>query len=66
VLVSSHQFDVAERLFQEHLPVENAASAYLRLGNIYFEHDEWSRAAAALQNRSSSIATMIGPTCCWG
>jgi tetratricopeptide (TPR) repeat protein len=49
VLVSSHQFDAAERLFQQHLPEENAASAYLQLGNIYFEHDEWSRAAAALQ-----------------
>jgi tetratricopeptide (TPR) repeat protein len=49
VLVSSHQFDAAERLFQEHLSAENSASAYLRLGNIYFEHDEWSRAAAALQ-----------------
>src|SRR5271167_271176 len=49
VLVSLHQFDAAERLFQQHLPAENAASAYLRLGHIYFEHDEWSRAAAALQ-----------------
>jgi tetratricopeptide (TPR) repeat protein len=48
-LVSSHQFNAAERLFQQQLPAENAASAYLRLGTIYFEHDEWSRAAAALQ-----------------
>jgi len=49
VLVSSRQFDAAERLFQQELPAGNAASAYLRLGDIYFEHEEWSRAAAALQ-----------------
>jgi len=49
VLVGSRQFDAAERLFQQHLPAENAASAYLRLGSIYFDHREWSRAAATLQ-----------------
>ena len=48
-LVSSHQFDAAERLFQQELSGGDAASAYLRLGGIYFDHEEWSRAAAALQ-----------------
>jgi tetratricopeptide (TPR) repeat protein len=48
-LVSSRQFDAAERLFQQDLSAGNAASAYLRLGGIYFDHEEWSRAAAALQ-----------------
>ena len=48
-LVSSRQFDAAERLFQQELPAGNAASRYLRLGSIYFDHREWSRAAAALQ-----------------
>jgi len=48
-LVNSHQFDAAERLFQQELSGGDAASAYLRLGGIYFDHDEWSRAAAALQ-----------------
>src|SRR5215472_11730197 len=49
VLVSSHQFDAAERLFQQDLSAGNAASAYLRLGGIYFDHKEWLRAAAAFQ-----------------
>jgi len=48
-LVSARQFDAAERLFQKNLSAANAASAYLRLGSIYFDHEEWSRAAAALQ-----------------
>jgi tetratricopeptide (TPR) repeat protein len=49
MLVSSHQFDAAERLFQQELSAGNAASAYQRLGGIYFDHKEWLRAAAALQ-----------------
>jgi Flp pilus assembly protein TadD len=49
MLVSSHQFDAAERLVQQDLAPGNAASAYLRLGGIYFDHEEWSRAAAAFQ-----------------
>jgi tetratricopeptide (TPR) repeat protein len=48
-LVSSRQFDAAERLFQQELSAGNATSAYLRLGSIYFDHKEWLRAAAALQ-----------------
>jgi tetratricopeptide (TPR) repeat protein len=48
-LVTSRQFDAAERLLQQDLPAENAASAYLRLGPIYFDHKEWSRAAVSLQ-----------------
>ncbi|HTG62055.1 MAG TPA: tetratricopeptide repeat protein [Terriglobia bacterium] len=54
VLVSSHQFDAAERLFQQELSAENAASAYLRLGGIYFDHKEWLRAAAAFQKSLES------------
>jgi Flp pilus assembly protein TadD len=49
VLVSSQQFDAAERLFQQELSAGNAASAYLRLGGVYFDHKEWLRAAAAFQ-----------------
>jgi tetratricopeptide (TPR) repeat protein len=54
VLVSSRQFEAAERLFQQELSEGNVASAYLRLGGIYFDHKEWVRAAAAFQKSLES------------
>ncbi len=49
-LIALHEFDRAEQLLTGLLPPGGkAAPAYFRMGQLYFEHEEWARAAGFLQ-----------------
>jgi tetratricopeptide (TPR) repeat protein len=49
-LIASHEFDRAERLFDELLRGgAKPAAAYFAIGKIYFDHQEWDRSAPFLE-----------------
>lgn len=50
-LIRSGEFDEAERRLESQLSDTSAlrASAYFRMGRLYFEHQQWARAATFLQ-----------------
>jgi tetratricopeptide (TPR) repeat protein len=49
-LIGSHHYEAADRVLENHRrPDSDAATAYYRMGNLYFRHAEWQRAANFLQ-----------------